>query len=587
MVHAHLPGIIPFLVSMTLLLSSCATVPPAGPAGPAPDVRLGPMLALLQFETSSDHIHALLDSQGYAHVFVAAASSREVYHVVVSPDGTLQREPVASDTSPTNISAAFDSNGTLHLLLDDRHYVREGTSWVTTHDTPWEAAGIRMHRPRFVQGSKGLVWTFLVEGKEVGAQGRWDWYGFGGYGAGIIFPWHAASQKLVMVPEAAMAAPIWYVLDPHDNLDTFNSMLAADGNGNLHIVYEAFRSGLGASGQPRYAQIQLMPPLPKAEHGLPDSSANNKKLYPVTGSQIPFLENGQSNLNQAATAVDADTGTVLLVRAHDASLVLTHGKWRLPQRLPISTFWEPRLSPAGGEAFHAMTIGQAASDDRWGAATGVLYLLYAQGSWSAPVGLGQARAASTWGSIWDALAIASNGHNRAFVAWPTKTEIVGRWVEGTTEYTAEPVGGSADHPGDQLVIPDDLLEFANGKAELVTPGWASGFDAAMAAGGNNYLTKGLHDSGEWETLARVILNDKYGDNLGWYYLGMAAEGMALCDTAVHYYKISKERSERFITRCLYPACAGIKLPDALDARFSAVEAMRAAGKCAVAPDMYP
>jgi hypothetical protein len=121
--------------------------------------------------------------------------------------------------------------------------------------------------------------------------------------------------------------------------------------------------------------------------------------------------------------------------------------------------------------------------------------------------------------------------------------------------------------------------FAKGQAELIIPGWTTGFAAAAAAGENTQLTKDLYESGQWEALARVVLNDKYGDDLRWYYLGRAAEGMALCDAAFHYYGISRERSESFTTRCLSIACAGIKLPEALDDRFLAIEAKRAAGKC--------
>jgi hypothetical protein len=136
-------------------------------------------------------------------------------------------------------------------------------------------------------------------------------------------------------------------------------------------------------------------------------------------------------------------------------------------------------------------------------------------------------------------------------------------------------------------IPRDLLEFANGKAQLIVPGWTSGFDAAAAAGKDTGLTKKLHDTGQWELLARIVLNDKYGDNLRWYYLGRAAEGMGLCDAAILYYGISKERSKDFVTRCFSVACAGITLPEALGDRSVAVEEKRAAGKCTAPPHTNP
>lgn len=564
------------LVSTVLLLTSCASDPPVGPAGPSPDIRLGPVLELLQFKTSGDHIDTLLDNQGYAHVLIAAASSKEVHHVVVSPDGMVQRESVESDSSPSTVSAAFDSDARLHLLLDDRHLVRDESTWKVTPNTPWEAAGIKIHRPRFVQGEEGLVWAFLVDGQEVGAKGRWDWYGFGGFGAGIIFPWHASSQKLVMVPEAAMAEPFWYVLDPKDNFDISNPMPAVDGNGNLHVVYEASRGGLGASDQPRYAQIKLMPHQSRGGQGLSDNMAYKKQLYPVSGSQIPlFASVPRYGLYRATAAVDPASGTVLVVRENDTSFAQTHGIWSLPLRLPLSGYSEPRLVPAGGDAFHLMTV----------AGNQVLYLLYAQGGWSAPVKLGQANVASHWGSLWGALGIASNGHNRAFVVWPTETGFVGRWVEGAEEVQVLFGGGTAGQQDDAISTPKHLLDFANGKSELITPGWMTGAAEKLAAMRNTEVTKSLHDSGQWENLATAVLNDKYGDNLRWYYLGRAAEGMSLCDTAEHYYRISKERSEHFETRCFSGMCAGIKLPEILEERLITVEAMRSAGKCSAPPIM--
>jgi hypothetical protein len=177
------------------------------------------------------------------------------------------------------------------------------------------------------------------------------------------------------------------------------------------------------------------------------------------------------------------------------------------------------------------------------------------------------------------LGLAGKGHNRAFVVWPTETGIVGRWVEGAKEFQALPGGNALGQRAGATPIPEYLQDFAHGKAELITPGWTSGFSAATAAASNGQLTHKLHDSGQWETLAAVVLRDKYGDNLRWYYLGRAAEGMSLCDAAEHYYRISKQRSESFETRCLGIVCQGFKLPEILEERLIAVEAMRSAGKC--------
>ena len=568
MAYSSSSWLIALLISMSILLASCASEPPLLPSGPPPDIRLGPVLELLPLKTSSDRVDTLLDNKGCVHVIIAAATSKEIHHVVVAPDGLVQRELVESASSPLAINVAFDSEARLHLLLDSKHLVHEGSTWSAAFPTPWEAAGIKIQNPRFVQGKKGLIWAFTVDGKEVGSKGRWDWFGLGGgFGAGIFIPWHSASMKLVMVPEAAMAEPLWYVLDPQDNLDTSHTMPVVDNNGNLHVVYHASREGMAAAVQPRYARTTLMPLSPPAKQPDMDTSIRSQKLYSFSGSQIPWFGPDRRGMFQVTSAVDPESGGVLVVRAHDSSFALENGKWSYPLQLPLSSFWEPKLVPAGGNAFHLLTTAEKR----------VLYLLYAGGSWSAPVELGQLGVAS--GSIRGALDIASDGNNRAFVVWPTTVGIVGRWIDGVGEIRSPPLGATT--------IPKHLLDFANGKAEMITPGVTTGFAAAAAAGSNGLLAKRLHDSGHWEALVALVLKEKYGDNLGWYYLGRAAEGMALCDASEDYYRISRERSESFWTRCLSIACHGFKIPEILDERVMAVKDMRSAGKCTATPKQNP
>jgi hypothetical protein len=487
---------------------------------------------------------------------------------VVSPEGGVQRELVATNRSPSSISAAFDSNARLHLLLDDMELVREESSWKSNPDTPWGNAGIGVEGPTLVRVKGGLVRAFLVDGREVGAGGRWDWFGFGGYGAGIIWPWYSGSKKLVVAPEAGIAEQYWYVLDPQDNRDTSDSMLAAGNDNNLHVVYSASRYVVvRESCQPRYAQIALVPLQAGVARGAA-VTRDKKRLFAVRGTEIPLFVTDTTCLGQASVAEDPGSGTLLIVSAHDSSIDLTHGQWSLPLRLPLASFFEPRLAPAGGDAFHLMAIDKI----------DVLYLQYAQGSWSAPVKIGQSEVASTFGYISDALAIASTANNRAFAVWPAKTGIVGRWLEGPERARVAPDSASR-RPNEKETIPEDLQEFANGKAQLITPGITTGIAEAMAAGTNGKLTKRLHDTGQWKALATVVLKDNYGDNLRWYYLGRAAEGMALCGSAEHYYRISQERSRSFWTRCLGIACHGFKLSEMLQDRLDAVEDMRSAGKC--------
>jgi hypothetical protein len=559
------------LAGLCVLLGGCASKPTVNEAGSPPDVRLGAVLELLSFETGRDQVATVIDAGGSAHVIIAANGPEEVHHVVVSPDGVVQRERIAADASPSVISAAFGSDGRLHVLLEGRHLVREASTWGAADPTPWAAAGIEVYDPRLVQGVNGLLWAFAVGGKEVGAKGRWEWYAIGGAMGAIVFPWHSASQKLVIVPDAAIAEPLWYVLDPQDNLDTQNAMPLVDGDGSLHIVYTAMRGGLGTTFEPRYARITLVP-VPAADRPPAAGSTATHTLVPVSGSSIPWPRAEPGGLLQAASAVDPQSGSVLVVRAHGASYALEDGKWVPPVKLPLSTFWEPRLAPAGGDAFHLVTT----ADDR------MLYLLYADRAWFMPVDLGPGSVQSR--GMWDSLDVASAGNDRAFVVWPTRTGIVGRWVDAQIARKAPAGGDTAEQPSGTAPLPAPLLEFAAGNAKLVTPGIVTGYSAAINAGMNGPLAKYLHDSAQWEALATQVLKDGYGDDLRWYFLGRAAEGLGLCVAAERYYRTSQERTASFWTRCLGIACVGFKPDQLLEERMAAVEAMRAAGKCLDTPD---
>lgn len=568
--HSIGPGAL--LLSQCLLLAGCASEPVVIQAGPPPDVEFGPVLQLLPHATSNDQVETLIDRSGRAHVIIVAKRPDEIHHVIVSPDGGVERELIASASSPSAVSAAFDAAGRLHVLLDEQHLVREESAWNSVESTPWGDAGLRALQPSLVQGPDGMLWSFTVNGKEVGTQGRWEWYAIGGAMGAFIFPWHSASLKRVFVPEAATAAPAWYVLDPQDNLDSQNTMPAVDADGTLHVVYDAYRGGIGATYQPRYARVALIPNVAAADQPVATGTTDARQLVPVAGRPIPFLAGLQrTGLLQATSAVDPATGTVLIVPAHENSVALVRGNWSYPVPLPLSSSWVPKSAPASGDAFHLVTM----ADER------VWYLHYSAGAWSGPAELGATSFGP--GDAWGALDVASDAGQRAFVVWPTRAGIVGRWVDVRGEPAPISGGGGTEQPEGTAPVPAQLLDFAHGKAELITPGVFSGLPESLAAGSNSQLTRELHNSGQWEALATVVLKDNYGDDLRWYYLGRAAEGMALCDTAEIYYRVSRGRSENLWTRCWSFACTGFNVKELLDERSAAIATLRAEGKCRVAP----
>jgi hypothetical protein len=539
------------------LLSGCATVPHSLPTGVARMIEPGPDIELLRHPTSKERVIALIDRGGLAHVLIAAASAQTVEHVTVAPTGALTREQVPLDASPASLSAAFDHDGRLHLLLDDLHWVREPSGWVGPLPTPWSEIGLRVKRPRVLFGQDGPIWLMTVDGRDIGMSGRWEWFLIGGPAAAILLPWHVKSEKLLVVmPDPRTHAQRWHLIDGLDEFDAVNISATVDAEGNLHIVYDASTVAFGVH-RSRHLRLARQPA----------SSPENPRLIKGTGTPLENLQGTESaclsdprhrGLDDASLASDPVSGNLLLVRPHSYSLQRIDGRWSEPQELPLDLFWSPRLAPAGGNSFHMMTISQA----------GVAYLNHAEGAWSAPVMIGDAGLSSSWGNVFGALGFASDGGRRAFAVWPTPSGIVGRWIMGPPSPPE-----ASDAPSPRSLLP--LNDFLRGKAAL-----SGGFTEANTAAGHNWITKCLHDEGHWEQLAGQVLTDQWGDNLRWYYLGRAAEGMGLCDAAERYYLTSRERSEKFPTRCLGKAgCQGFDFPEVLAPRLASIETMRAGGQC--------
>jgi hypothetical protein len=68
----------------------------------------------------------------------------------------------------------------------------------------------------------------------------------------------------------------------------------------------------------------------------------------------------------------------------------------------------------------------------------------------------------------------------------------------------------------------------------------------------------LYNSGQWQSLAMLIMQTRYGDDLTWFYLGRAADSLGYYSAAQHYYIMSTTLSASG------PACAS-EVPQAVQA----------------------
>jgi len=552
-------------VVMVLWLAGCAVEPLRSVPGEAPAVRLGPVMALTEDASRPAALAALVAPDGTAHVLVANADAGTLVHVRVMPDGrVLRQDVVIGDMGGPRVRlrAALDAQGRVHLLVNAAYWREQGEGWQVSRETPWAIAGIEAQPLALADPAGGLTWLFVVDGEVVNAPGRWDWFGFGGPGAAIVFPWHVSSSKLVIAPARSASRGHWWLVDPEDNLDVLDAITSVDGLGRLHVAYTVSRSGILASGLPRYLSV----PSP----GGGDATGDPLARAALKGEQIPVLDLVPDWMRGAAMATDGPGDMIMFVTEAGLSVIRQGVRWRLPERLSAGRLGAPALAAAGTEAFHLMADGEE----------GPAYRLFSQGRWSAAVALEAAghAAPKDWPTAVTALGARAG---LAFASWSTPAGVSGRWIDARAVLANAPAVIGHD------AVPADLRDFAAGRATLVEPGWASGFSEAAVAGVHTSLARHLHDAAQWEALATLILNDHYGDDVRWYFLGRAAEGLGWCDAAQTYYAMSEARMARFITRCLGRACGGINVRQALAERRVALDLARTAGRCRDPLETHP
>jgi len=547
-------GIIALIAVMWL--AGCAVEPPRLVIGDPPEVRLGPIIELTTTPAPPAALAAFVDPRGEAQVLVAEADAKSLIHLQVAPDGEVRRQRVALADPVASVGefqTAIDVRGRLHVLVNGAYLHTNGPAWVSSADTPWVMAGIEARPLALAAPVDGLTWLFVVDGKVVDVPGRWDWFGFGGPGAAIVFPWHVSSSKLVIAPAQDAARGHWRLVDPEDSLDVRDALTSVDAQGRLHVAYTVSRSGILSSGLPRYLVM-----MSAAADGATTSPAERAA---VRGEQIPVLDLMPDWMSGAAMAADASGDMVMFVTSSGLGVFRSGTRWRLPERLGVARLDAPSLAAAGSYAFHLI------SDDVGGAA----YRLYSRARWSAPLSLDEASPREP--RAWAARTALGAKAGVAFAVWSTASGVVGRWIDARAALASAPAVVPED---DRLA---DLSDFAAGRATLVEPGLVSGFAEAAVAGVHTTLARRLHDDAQWEALATLILNDRYGDNARWYFLGRAAEGLGWCDAARSYYATAEVYSARFLTRCLGRACGGIDVLQVLAERRGMLEAARQAGTC--------
>jgi len=104
--------------------------------------------------------------------------------------------------------------------------------------------------------------------------------------------------------------------------------------------------------------------------------------------------------------------------------------------------------------------------------------------------------------------------------------------------------------------------FRSGEAVLECTSCALGF------GNRADKLKTLDARGDWEGLAREVLDVGYSQDIAWYYLGRAAAGQGLREAALRYYQHAANLARNKETHCkgvFSDLCNGVRLPEQAEA----------------------
>lgn len=412
-----------------LLIAGCVSDKTVQHQIPAEElnVQLGRQIELVKVKTSREKVKIVADRSGGAHVIVASPELKQVLEVVVRPEGIAQRRVIRSGISPDQIDGALDAHEKLHVLIDAEHWVFEHDRWRRSDTTPWQSAGIRASDIRFVAGAPGLIWSFDVSGTQVGAPNRVDIWGFGGYGAALVWPWLTHGSRAVIVAELPSGYGRWLVLGAHGVEDTAVQAAAADRAGNIYVVYSSSRGGI-LSGDPqfRYTRIgaDLLTQSANAVPSSQDTWFESGQLLDIEGRPLSPLERQCMNyLGRCDSLAVTPNGDIAVV---GLDWIVRNDRWSPGEKSPPSLYYVFLTASKTG-LFYALTVGEP-EDSWWGKHFPVHYRQFIDGRWSAPILIGTADVESFWGVIWHAFDLASVNGNGVFAAWPTDDGIVGRWI---------------------------------------------------------------------------------------------------------------------------------------------------------------
>ncbi|MCY1271145.1 hypothetical protein D9M68_214780 [compost metagenome] len=431
-----------------IALGACTTAPTQPDSEYSrkdPPVRVGESFMVLKTVTYRDKVKLLSDASGKIHAIIGVSQSKQLVAIQIGESGVegsqLIRENVVPDH--TDIDAAFDREGQLHVIVGDEHFVQRDGAWTVAADPPWKLAGVEAYKPHFVPGWPDLLWVFSLNGKHVGSPGRFSIYAIGGYGGAIPIPGYGYATKLVVVPgsraggnAAGSERVAWCLVDPKTTDSVLYSWVNSDGRETIYLLYVTvgyspvvFLSGNSGTETVRFVRARLGQPESGPPHRNTDQSKSGETAIsaPCVLSGAPVKQLFSRLYYETAFAVDRDTGAALALVPEASGAIDANDNWATTVSPPLDHYIWPHIAPAGNGRFHVVLVQQHVG--WWSVKYSVSYLMRMLDAWSRAIRLGNPETGKWGGAIYYGLDLIEAPGGKAFIVWPVPEGIKGQWIE--------------------------------------------------------------------------------------------------------------------------------------------------------------
>lgn len=214
-------------------------------SGELPTVSVGGAIALAEQRTRL--LRAAVGPNQTIHVLLQTQPGDKLRYSVVRDGKTLDGEMLpAIPQSGEALDVVVDRHGALHAIVGRRHFELSPAGWREI-DGPacW----------KFVPGGPNVACLFKLAAPDPRNKTRWDWFGFGGMGAGIIWPWSIHVTKFGIAERTTADWVERGIVDSASAWDLGHVDAVASQEGDIEVVYRRLRYLFVTDSQLRYERF--------------------------------------------------------------------------------------------------------------------------------------------------------------------------------------------------------------------------------------------------------------------------------------------------------------------------------------------